>query len=223
MTLNSPLRLRNKICLLLLLISTQAQANTKDSIAKQLGLHLMVSLNPIIQLAEPIKNSGLFYSGAYYELQYGYKKHLAGLGYVRNYSAKNTYVNGVKKTNDRLHRRLNISYTYNFHQHKNWQFYVGAGFYFQQSDTMNILYTSIENQTERRMETETGGALLFRGAYKLNRFFSVVLELPIYRYQYSYKYDKEYPLTPSMNEHHSVPYSKTKFLIPSALYFRISI
>ena len=97
MTLNSPLLLRNKICLLLLLISTQAQANTKDSIAKQLGLHLMVSLNPIIQLAEPIKNSGLFYSGAYYELQYGYKKHLAGIGYVRNYSAKNTYVNGVKK------------------------------------------------------------------------------------------------------------------------------
>lgn len=183
----------------------------------------MVSLNPAIQLAEPIKKSGLFYSGAYYELQYGFKKHLAGIGYVRTYSAQNTFVNGVKKTSDRLHRRLNIAYTYNFYAHKNWKFYTGAAFYYQQTDTMNILYTSIENQTERGLETETGGALLFRSSYQLNRFFSLVLELPIYRYHYRYDYDRVYPLTPSMNGYRDKAYSKTKFLIPSALYFRISI
>lgn len=183
----------------------------------------MVSLNPVLQLAEPVKNSGLFYSGAYYELQYGYKKHLGGIGYVRSYTSQNKFVNGVKNTRDQLHRRLNVSYTYNFYQYKNWQLYAGAAFYYQQSDSMNILYTSIENQTERGLETETGGALLFRSSYKLNRFFSIVLELPIYHARYRYTYDRVYPLTPSMNKHRNVPDIKTKFLIPSAIYFRISI
>jgi hypothetical protein len=202
---------------------TNSAKGANDSTSKKLGLHLLVSLNPILQQAEPVQQSGLFYSGVYYEVQYGIKKHLGGVGYVRNYKSDNTFVNGIKKTKDRLHRRVNLSYTYNFYNHKKFQCYGGVSYYFQQSDTMNILYTSLENQTERGLQTEHGASLLFRGLYQFNRFFSVILEMPLYRSQHSYSYDKVFPLTPSMGSHRESNYPKTRYFIPAALYFRISI
>ena len=206
-----------------LIVSACSVKAESDSTSKKLGLHLLVSLNPALQAAEPIKKSDLFYSGIYYEVQYGIKKHLAGIGYVRSYKAENTFVNGIKKTKDRLHRRLNASYTYNFYNYKKWQCYGGVSYYYQQSDTMNILFTSIENQSERGLQTEHGMSALFRGSYQINRFFSVMLELPIYHSRHTYSYDKVYPLTPSMGAHRENNYPKTRYFIPAALYFRISI
>lgn len=194
-----------------------------DSTTKKLGLHLMVSLNPVLQAAVPIKTNDLFYSGAYYEVQYGIMKHLTGIGYVRTYKVENTFVNGIKKTKDRLYRQLNASYTYNFYNYKKWQLYVGISYYYQQSDTMSILYTSIENQTERGLQTEHGFSALFRGGYQLNRFFSLMLELPLYHSRHTYSFDKVYPLTPSMNDHKESKYPKTRYFLPASLYFRISI
>lgn len=225
--LNSLLRLPIKhfriFIFIVLLASAFNVSGANDSTAKKLGLHLLVSLNPALQASDAIKKSDLFYSGVYYEVQYGYKKHLAGFGYVRSYKAENMYVNGIKKTKDRLHRRLNLSYTYNFYNYKKWQCFAGASFYYQQSDTMNILYTSIENQTERGLQTEQGFSAMLRGSYQFNRFFSLMLELPLYHSQHTYNYDKVYPLTPSMGTHREDSYPKTRFFIPAALYFRISI
>ena len=212
-----------KAFILLSCFLTNSANGANDSTSKKLGLHLLVSLNPILQQAEPLQQSGLFYSGVYYEVQYGIKKHLGGVGYVRNYKSENTYVNGIKKTKDRLHRRLNLSYTYNFYNYKKFQCYGGVSYYFQQSDTMNILYTSIENQTERGLQTEYGASVLLRGSYQFNRFFSVMLELPFYRSHHSYSYDKVFPLTPSMGKHGGNSYNQNKIFIPAALYFRISI
>lgn len=205
------------------IISALNARGANDSTSKKLGLHLLVSLNPALQAADPIKKSDLFYSGVYYEVQYGIKKHFGGVGYVRSYKSENTYVNGIKKTKDRLHRRLNVSYTYNFYNYKKWQLYGGVSYYYQQSDTMNILYTSIENQSERGLQTEHGVSAVFRGGYQFNRFFSLMLELPLYRSQHTYSYDKVYPLTPSLGDHRESNYPKTRYFVPAALYFRISI
>ncbi len=163
------------------------------------------------------------YSKAYYELQYSRKKHCIGFGYFKNQPATVSYINNIKITQDILTQSLSASYTYKVFDKHHIDIYAGLNYSFYQVDSLNIAYSSIENQTERGLRTINSYGATIRTTYNFNRFIGLTLETPISFINVDYQYKKDYPLTPSLNSQRSDKFKTMRFIIPSNIYLRISI
>lgn len=200
------------------------KAEVKDSgMAKPIGLRLLGSFNPLIQTQFKNTPSLALYSKAYYELQYSRNKHCIGIGYFKNQPATVNYINNIKITKDILTQSFSASYTYKVFDKFKIDMYAGLNYCFYQVDSLNIAYSSKENQTERGLRTIKSYSAVFRTTYNFNRFIGLTLETPISFIKVDYQYNKEYPLTPSLNSYRSEKFNTKRIIIPSNIYLRISI
>lgn len=208
-------------------IAVGVSAQTIDSLSvnkpKNYSFNLLISCNSLINQMNNPDKSGLFYSSVPAELQVRYKKHYFGLFYLRNAKSNQTFVNSVKTVDDVIRYRFHVSYSQELVKTGKWSAQLGAAYYFQRRDTASIMFTSLENPYKNWVETEHGIGVFMRLGYKLNKFLAVYLESQFYVGRSYYKYDLNYPLTPSQNRKGSFKETRFHALLPSNLYLRLSI
>lgn len=199
-------------------------ADSTNSNLKQIKFHLLTSLNPVINKWNDPQISGIFYGSAPYELQVQYKKNLFGGAYFRKQTSSQKFLNnGVKTVDDVLRHHFHLSYTREIIDHARWSVQAGAGYFFQRHDTANILYTSIENPYKNYVEREHGVSIILRWGYRINKIMGIFLETQLYGGFSNYRFEKVYPLTPSQNTKGQNQSFKHHLLLPSQLYFRVSL
>lgn len=210
----------SSICLILYL---NVQATDRDSSRKH-SFHLLLSFNPVFtSLGNNPSKTNLFYSSVPYEIQYGFKRHLFGASYLKNYKNDIESVNGTNTVFDVARYRFHLNYTYEFKQGKRFVLQSGLGYYFDSQDSMEVMYTPLENPYKRWHQVEQGVGALVRLGYKFNKFISVCLESQLYLGVSRYSYDYVYPLLPSQNQSGKKSSPTHHILLPSNLFLRISI
>ncbi len=187
------------------------------------GLHLLVSLNPILNLSKKDNPANFFYSKIPFELQYNYKRHTLGFSINGKSKKSKDSVNGLPNETKRLRLFLSPSYSYLVFQRKHWQIYSGLAYIYQYEDTFKTFKSDVEVISKHSMIKENGFSIFSRIHYRFNRKFSLALETAIYLTRTRTEFVENYPLTPSMSTHHKSPYNyRYIFFIPSNLFIRYS-
>ncbi|MCC6818640.1 MAG: hypothetical protein IT245_07105, partial [Bacteroidia bacterium] len=113
-------------------------AENSDS-TRAIRFDFLLSANTLINdLGNKPSQTGLFYSSVPFELQATYEKHVFGISYLRNAQNDNLYVNGIKQSNDILRYRFHALYLREFSKRKMLSLQAGGGYFFNQSDTLDV-------------------------------------------------------------------------------------
>lgn len=198
--------------------------SSNDSLGKKININLLVSMNGLLHdMSNGNMSSKLFHSSVPYELQFKMDRHQLGISYMRNKKNDKEQVNGVEYTTDARKYRFHLNYMRDFSKHKNLVLQAGLGYYYKKHDTLDVLYTSIENPYTHRYTKENAVAGVFRIGINIGKFIGLQLESQLYYGWNKYQYKAVYPLTPSQNNSYQRRGNSSYFFMPSNLFLRIKI